>query len=87
MYFIIRQRGISTKNARYRSVRQSDTQDSDIKYHICGALQAACHPVMVPDMTQPKEEIRAMAEFVCKDMYEALELIRNRYFEGEKTAG
>lgn len=70
---------------------QCDSHDcfvfEDSPNGIRAAQAAACHPVMVPDMTQPTEEIRAMAEFVCKDMFEALELIRYRYFEGEKTAG
>ncbi len=47
---------------------------------IKAAYAAACHPIMIPDMTKPSEEIRSICDLVCKDMHEALEMIRNIYF-------
>lgn len=63
---------------------QCDSHDcfvfEDSPNGIRAAHAAACHPVCVPDMTQPSDEIRSMAEFVCRDLLEAMELIRGKYF-------
>ena len=41
------------------------------------AYAAGMTPVMVPDLKQPNDEIRQMAEIVCKDLFEVVD-----YFKG-----
>ena len=45
---------------------------------IRAAYRAGMHPIMVPDMQQPTEEIRGMAEVVVDHLLEALEFLRTR---------
>ena len=45
---------------------------------IRAAYRAGMHPVMVPDMQQPTEEIRGIAEAVVKNLLAALEYLQAR---------
>ena len=45
---------------------------------IRAAYRAGMHPVMVPDMQQPTEEIRGIAEAVVENLMAALEYLRAR---------
>ena len=45
---------------------------------IRAAHRAGMHPVMIPDMQQPTEEIRGLAEVILDNLMEALEYLRER---------
>ena len=45
---------------------------------IRAAFRAGMHPVMVPDMQQPTEEIRKLAEVIAENLLTALEYLRKR---------
>ena len=45
---------------------------------IRAAYRAGMHPVMVPDMQQPTEEIRGLAEVVVEDLLVALDYLRTK---------
>ena len=45
---------------------------------IRAAYRAGMHPIMVPDMQQPTEEIRGMAEAVLENLPAAWEYLRAR---------
>ena len=45
---------------------------------IRAAYRAGMHPVMVPDMQQPTEEIRGIAEAVVENLLAALEYLQER---------
>jgi len=48
----------------------------DSRNGICAAYRAGMHPIMVPDMQEPSEETRKMAEVVVKNLTEALTYLR-----------
>lgn len=48
---------------------------------IRAAFAAGARPLMVPDLLEPDEEIRGMAEAVFPSLYEVLELFREGTFE------
>jgi HAD superfamily hydrolase (TIGR01509 family) len=45
---------------------------------IRAAYRAGMHPIMVPDMQQPTEEIRKLAEIIADNLLTALEFLRKR---------
>ncbi|MBR4908853.1 MAG: HAD family phosphatase [Acidaminococcaceae bacterium] len=45
---------------------------------IRAAYRAGMHPVMVPDMQQPNEEIRGLAEVVVENLFVALDYLRTK---------
>ena len=45
---------------------------------IRAAYQAGMHPIMVPDMQQPTEEIRGLAEVIVDNLLAALEYLQER---------
>ena len=45
---------------------------------IRAAHRAGMHPIMVPDMQQPTEEIRGLAEVIVENLMAALEYLRER---------
>ena len=45
---------------------------------IRAAYRAGMHPIMVPDMQQPTEEIRGIAEAVVENLLAALEYLQER---------
>lgn len=45
---------------------------------IRAAAAAGMHPVMIPDLLEVTQEMRALAETVCDSMFEAIEYLRER---------
>jgi beta-phosphoglucomutase-like phosphatase (HAD superfamily) len=45
---------------------------------IRAAYRAGMHPVMVPDMQQPTEEIRGLAEVIEENLFVALDYLRTK---------
>lgn len=42
---------------------------------IRAAYAASCHAVMIPDLTQPTDEIRPLCSGICKDMFDVMKEI------------
>ena len=48
----------------------------DSKNGILAASAAGCVPIFIPDLIAPTAEIKQLSYVVCKDMYEALEIMK-----------
>lgn len=47
---------------------------------ILAAHRAGAHPIMIPDLTLPSEDIKSVCEYIFEDMHQALAVLRAKYW-------